>query len=85
MQLSAQQMLCDIGLRIKQRVDGGQVGFSQSAGGLTQFELAQQDVITCLGQITFGLEQLALAVEYIDVDANTHLISQLVGIQGALA
>jgi hypothetical protein len=53
--------------------------------GLAQLELAQQHVVACHGQVALGLEQLALGVEHVDVDAHAHLVAQLVGVQRALA
>ena len=53
----------------------------QHPSGLTQFQLSQQHVIAGFGQVALGLEELALAVQHVDVDAHAHLIAQFVGVQ----
>ena len=72
-------------LLLQQGVDALQVFGLECAAGLAQLELAQQDVVTGFGQIALGLVQLALAVEHIDVDFDTHLVAEFVGIQSSLA
>ncbi len=57
----------------------------EASAGLFEPQLAQQDIVTGFGQVALGLEQLALAVEHIDVDAHAHLVAQFVRVQSALA
>jgi hypothetical protein len=57
----------------------------QRAVGLAQLEVAQQHVVARLRQVALGLEQLALRVEHVDVDAHTHLVAELVGVERTLA
>ena len=57
----------------------------QNTCGLPQFELSQQHLIASIGQVAFGLIELALRIEHIDIDANSHLVAHLVGFERALA
>ena len=53
----------------QQRLDRLQVIGGKGTVGLAQLQPAEQHVITRPGQIALGLEQLALRVQDIDIDA----------------
>ena len=57
----------------------------QRAVGLAQLQVAQQHVVARQREVALGLEQLALRIEHVDVDAHAHLVAQPVGVQRALA
>lgn len=52
---------------------------------LSQLHLPQQHVVSRFGQVTLGLEEQALAVEYFNIGNKAHLVAQFVGVQSALA
>ena len=69
----------------QQRIDQQQIFRRQRAVGLAQAQATDQHVVARLGQVAFGLEQLALCIQHIDVDAHADLVAEFVGIQRALA
>jgi hypothetical protein len=75
-------MQCLLG---QQAVDLLQIFRRQRPTCLAQTQVAQQQVVTRLRQIAFGLEQLALRIQHVDVDAHAELVAQLVGVRRALA
>lgn len=61
-----------------------QIFGAQRAVSLTQTQATDQHVVTRFGQVAFGLEQLALGVQHVNVDAHANLVTQAVGFQSDL-
>ena len=72
-------------MRQQQRLSRRNIRIIEHASGLAQLEPAGQQLIAGQRQVTPGLIDLGLGVEYINIDTHTDFVAKLVGFQGAFA